>query len=248
MRVLVTGAAGAIGAAIARCYAGHDLVLVDVHAERLGAIANELGADARVWDLADTSALDEKWRALVAERGEPTLLVNCAGIMDMRSLGTFSWRDAERLLAIDLLSPLRLMHLAVPAMQRAKGGGVINVSSMAGVTPLRGGVFYGAAKAGLAMASEVARIELEKDGVHVLTVYPGPVKSALEHNARMQLRATFLRDLIPTGDPTTLARLVVNAFAKREPRVAYPSLYDVAFQAPRIASWITSRLSPPPTS
>jgi short-subunit dehydrogenase len=245
---LITGAAGAIGGAIARALSGYRLTLVDVDERGLAAIARDLSAAERVWDLADTAGLEARYQELIGSEGEVDLLVNCAGIMDMRSIAGFDWRAGERLLAIDLLSPLRLMHLALPGMLARHSGGVINVSSMAGITPLRGGAFYGAAKAGLAMASEVARIELAERGVHVLTVYPGPVKSTLEKNARDQLRATFYRDVIPTGDPQKLARLVCKAFAAKEPRVAYPSLYDVAFSAPRIASWITSRFSPRPTA
>ncbi len=113
--------------------------------------------------------------SLYAELREPVdVLVNCAGFMELVSFAGTSWELGRALIDVDLISPLRLMSLAVPGM-RARGEGlVVNVASMAGLVPLRGSSYYGAAKAGLAMASEVARIELARDGVHVMTVYPAP--------------------------------------------------------------------------
>jgi 2-hydroxycyclohexanecarboxyl-CoA dehydrogenase len=131
----------------------------------------------------------------------------------------------------------------------ARGSGwVINVSSLAGVTPLRGCSYYGAAKAGLAHASEIARIELAPRGVRVLTVYPGPVRSGLERRARDQFAQSRARDWIPTGDPEPLARAVLRAVERGAARVVYPRIYGVANRAPRIAGFITARISPEPRS
>src|SRR6185437_843494 len=106
--------------------------------------------------------------------------------------------------------------------------------------------FYGGAKAGLAMASEIARLELLPRGVQVITVYPGPVRSALEQRARAQLPPALLARAVPTGDAEALAARVMRAWERREPRVVYPSLYDVAHRAPRLAGWFTSLFSPTP--
>ncbi|HEY6463507.1 MAG TPA: SDR family NAD(P)-dependent oxidoreductase, partial [Polyangiaceae bacterium] len=121
-----------------------------------------------------------------------------------------------------------------------------NVSSMAGVTPLRGCAYYGAAKAGLAMASEIARLELAPRGVHVLTVYPGPVRSRLEQRARAQAPDTRLARWLPTGDADALAARVVDACERRRARVVYPGLYELANRFPAIARRVTSAASPQP--
>jgi NAD(P)-dependent dehydrogenase (short-subunit alcohol dehydrogenase family) len=117
---------------------------------------------------------------------------------------------------------------------------------MAGVTPLRGCTFYGAAKAGLAMASEIARLELLPHGVQVVTVYPGPVRSGLERRARAQVPADWITRVLPTGDAEALAARVIGALDRGQARVVYPSLFEVAHRAPRVAGWITSRYSPVP--
>ncbi len=254
--VLITGAAGAIGGALASELAirhpGVRLSLVDVDADGLAGVAAALPAGVAAtqhrWDLARPEALADHWHAAVASHGAVDGLVNCAGIMDVRSIVGMPWDAARRLLDIDLTSPLRLMSLAAPAMVAAGGGVIVNVSSMAGRVPLRGCAYYGCAKAGLAMASEIANLELAPQGVHVMTVYPGPVASALERGARAQLPPSLVARLMPTGDPARLALLIARAIERREPRVIYPPLYAVADRVLGVATWVSRRFSPTPAS
>ena len=251
---LVTGAAGAIGGAIAHALArrhpGMHLALSDVDGAGLDRLAGELPGRTSTWrwDLTEPEALAARWEDLREARGEVDVLVNCAGIMELRSLAATPWALGRRLLDVDLVAPLRLMALAAPAMQARRAGAIVNVSSMAGRVPLRGAAFYGAAKAGIAMASEIARVELAGAGVHVVTVYPGPVASGLERGARAQLRPSRLARWMPTGDAGALAQLVVRAIDRREPRVVYPPLYAVADRAIGVASWVTRRFSPEPSA
>lgn len=250
--VLVTGGAGAIGSAIARAFHARlpsaAISLVDVDVEGTRRAAAEIGEIARAvtWDLSKPDELPEAHHALAAERGPVDVLVNCAGIMEIRSLAVTPWSLAERLLAIDLLSPLRLMHLVLPRMVERRSGCIVNVSSMAGVTPLRGCAYYGAAKAGIAMASEIARLELARHGVDVITVYPGPVRSDLERRARAQAPDSIVARLLPTGDADSLARRIVDAWRSGRPRVVYPPFYDLASRFPALAGRVTRAVSPHP--
>ncbi len=166
--------------------------------------------------------------------------------MDVRSLAGMPWAAAQRVLDVDFTSPLRLMHLAAPAMLARGAGAIVNVSSMAGRVPLRGCTFYGGAKAGLAMASEIAHLERAPAGVRVVTVYPGPVASALEQGARAQLPPTRITRLLPTGAPDVIAAQIVRAIDRAAPRVVYPALYALADHAIGVASWVTRRFSPAP--
>jgi short-subunit dehydrogenase len=251
--VVVTGAAGAIGGALAERfgarYPGAHVSLVDVDAAALARRASSIrGASQWVWDLSDPARLPDAWSALVETRGQVDALINCAGIMNVQSLVGTPWLAAQRLIDIDMISPLRLMSLAAPGMVTRGSGVIVNVSSMAGRVPLRGCTYYGAAKAGLAMASEIAHLELAGRGVHVVTVYPGPVTSALERGARAQMRPSLVSRLMPVGDPDRVAAMILRAVERREPRVVAPALYAVADRALGVATWITRRFSPPPST
>lgn len=221
------------------------MTLVDRNHARLAEVASRLRAKAVVWDLSAPDALDGLWAE--ATDVEPVdVLVNCAGIMELRSFAGTSWQLGGNLVAVDLVSPLRLMSLAVPGMRDRHAGIVINVASMAGLVPLRGASYYGAAKAGLAMASEIARIELGPAGVRVLTVYPGPVASGLERRARAQVEGSWLAKWIPTGEPDALADRIVSALERGDPRVVYPPLYALAAGALGASRFVTERFSPRP--
>ncbi len=250
--VVVTGAAGAIGAALARALRRQwpevALALVDrVSAEPL---ARELGGATSVHavDLTDLDALPALIEA-IGHDGPIDGLVNCAGIMRVQQVATWQWQDASALLAIDLLAPLRLQDLVVRGMVASRRGAIVNIASMAGRVPLRGCAYYGAAKAGLAMASEIARADLAGHGVRVVTVYPGPVKSALEQGARDAYGGGGLfGKLAPTGDPAELAAKIVDAVVRDEPRVIYPGVYGVGWTAPNLSRWIALSYGPPPVA
>ena len=250
---MITGASGAIGAALARAmraaWPSCTLALVDRDEAPMRVLAGELGdASTYTADLCDLASLP----ALVAgieENGPIDGLVNCAGIMRVQHVATWKWEDAHALVSIDLLAPLRLQDLVVRGMIERGGGVIINVASMAGRVPLRGCAYYAAAKAGLAMASEIARADLAGRGVQVITVYPGPVKSALEAGARADYGGGGLfGKLAPTGEPDELARRIMHAIDSDEPRVIYPRLYGVGWTAPNLSSWFALSYGPPPVS
>jgi short-subunit dehydrogenase len=250
---LVTGAAGAIGAAIAaelrRRRPGARLSLVD--RDRAGAdrVASEIGGAVEVFerDLGDIEALPDLVTAACAAHGPIDGLVNCAGVMEVRRFESMPWERAAELLRVDLVSPLRLMHLCVESMiATGRAPFVVNVTSMAGRVPLKGCAFYGAAKAGLSMASEVAHAELGPRGLHVVTVYPGPVASALERGARAQFGVGWLARAVPNGRPAGLARRVLDAVERGEARVVYPSIYTLGYRAADVAARVALSFGPLP--
>ncbi len=250
--VVITGAGGAIGSALARLIRERSgsarLTLVDVTEDATATLARALGGDvARVaWDLSRPDDLPAHGAALLRDRGPVDGLVNCAGIMEVQSLATMPWELGLRVLKIDLESPLRLMSMFVPGMQERRRGVVVNVASMAGVTPLRGCAYYGAAKAGIAMASEIARFELSSSGVTVVTVYPGPVRSGLESHARAGYPESKTKRFIPTGEAVPLAARIVAACEEGRPRVIYPLFYEAASRIPNLARRAAELLSPTP--
>ena len=250
--VLITGAAGAIGSALARAmrlaWPTARLALVDREVTGLQALRTELGVhtSSHAADLREVGALGSLVET-IERHGVIDGLVNCAGIMEIQPLTEWSWQDAQALMAVDLLAPLHLQQLLAPGMVSRRTGFIVNIASMAGRVPLKGGTYYCAAKAGLAMASEIARAELAPHGVRVVTVYPGPVKSALEQGARDAYGgAGLFGRLAPTGDPAELARRIMDALVANDSRVIYPRVYGVGWTAPNFSGWLALSHGPSP--
>ena len=249
--VLVTGTSGAIGGALAREVRarrpGARLTLVDKAEAASVELAKELGnARLEVVDLTAVDTIPELLARIEKAAGPIDGLVNAAGFMDVRRFESFDWDGVWKLLAVDLVAPLRLFHSVVPGMVARRSGFVVNVTSMAGRVSIPGCAVYGAAKAGRSMASEVAHAELRSRGVHVVTVYPGPVASALERGARAQYAQTALARAIPLGKARSLARQVLDALEAGEARTVYPSLYRVGFEVVGIASKLALSFGPKP--
>lgn len=249
MHVVVTGASSGIGEAIAREYfaRGERVTLVARRKEHLERIAAAGSGRAHVVtaDLADPDCawqwLDEAESAL----GPIDVLVNNAGIQIVKHAVETEWPDAERLLRLDLLVPLRLTTLVLQRMIPRGTGTIVDIASMAALAPTPGMYFYNAAKGGLAAASEGLRAEVKRHGVHVVTVYPGPVTSELEAAGRAAFEDRATTRNVPTGTPEVLARLVADAVAKKKPRVVYPRMYGVARHFPNATRWALDALTPP---
>lgn len=249
MHVVVTGASSGIGEAIAREYLarGAKVTLVarrQAHLEKIAAA----GAERTHVVVADLAAPDPTWTWLDdAENalGPIDVLVNNAGVQIVKRATETDWADAERLLRLDLMVPLRLTTLVLKRMIPRKTGVIVDIASMAAIAPTPGMFFYNAAKGGLAAASEGLRVEVKPHGIHVVTVYPGPVTSDLEAAAHEAYEESAMSRNVPTGSPEVLARMIADAAAKRRPRVVYPRLYGVSRHFPNATRWALDALTPP---
>ncbi|HRI07306.1 MAG TPA: SDR family NAD(P)-dependent oxidoreductase [Nannocystaceae bacterium] len=249
MHVLVTGASSGIGEAIAREYHGRGATLTLVARRRhlLDALVDGLPPGRALVldrDLAEPDAaaavIDEATRAL----GPIDILINNAGVQIVGPFVDTPIADGERLLRLDLLTPLRLTHAVLPSMIARRAGTIVDIASVAGLVPAPGMAYYNAAKAALAAASEGLRAEIAHHGVHVVTVYPGPVESAMEAAARARYPKSAAVHGLPTGTPAALARRIAAAVDRRRPRVIYPRVYALSRHFPALARWITDRLTP----
>lgn len=254
MHALVTGASSGIGAALARALAarGWNLTLAARRKERLDALAASLADGDRVRTFArrtDLSVLSEctgLYEDAVEALGPVHLLVNNAGVQFVEPAAGVSDARAESLLAVDLLAPLRLQRAVLTDMLAHDHGAIVNIASVAGLVWLPGMVHYNAAKAALAAASESLRAELSATGVHVLTVYPGPVATDMEAAATRALGGGWSVRLMPRGTPDGLAQRVLRALDHQQPRVVYPRVYGAARWLGPLVQAVSERGVPSP--
>ncbi|NNM77451.1 SDR family NAD(P)-dependent oxidoreductase [Sphingomonas sp. ID1715] len=184
-RVWITGASSGIGAALAAAFAGRGarLVLSGRRRDALAEVAAAVQPDALLlpFEATDWAALPEA----VAAAGDVDVLVNNAGI-SQRSLAVDTRPEVYKaLVETDLLAPIWLTQLVLPAMvSRGEGGHIVGISSVAGRlgTVLRTG--YCAAKHGLIGYLDALRAEVEQAyGIKVTTVLPGSVRTQVAANA-----------------------------------------------------------------
>ncbi len=179
---LVTGGASGIGRAAALLFAreGARVMIATAHnaagaRDAVAAIAAAGGTAAFV--LGDVSRADDARRmvaATVATHGKLDVLLNNAGITIPGSY-THDVQDDDwaRLLAVDLTGAFLMMKHAIPAMLRAGGGSIVNVSSVLALAGIPGCSAYAAAKAGLIGLTRTAAIEYAQQGIRVNVLLPG---------------------------------------------------------------------------
>jgi short-subunit dehydrogenase len=247
--VVITGASSGIGAALARhAFAlGAKVTLVARRKDLLLALAAESRQPVHVVQ-ADLSGEDEvtSWVAgAEAVLGPIDVLINNAGVQIVGPFTQAPWAEVKQLIAVDLLAPLQLSQHVVRGMLQRGSGTLVDVSSMAALAPTPGMAFYNAAKGGLGGASEGLRAELAPHGVHVVTVYPGPVRTAMEGAAREKFEPSLaMRLFAPSGEADVLARLVFDAVARRRARVIYPRFNAAAWHFRSVVRWLVDRFAP----
>ena len=179
--VIITGASAGVGAACARLFAGHKakLVLVARGEAALNTIAEELRSQCEVLTVVMNVASNEDCLTLLekaeAAFGAVHVIINNAGMHARGDLKTISPMDVAAMVDINMRAPLLLSCAAIPYLQRAGEGAIVNVGSLAGRAPLQGAATYSATKAGLRAFSYALADELRDSGISVGSVSPGPI-------------------------------------------------------------------------
>ena len=177
-RVLITGAARGIGAAIAETFAaeGAALALIDREGDQCRATAERLGACALDVDLADPTNARDVTGAAIDELGGIDVLVNNAGILHMAPLLDITVDDWDLTFDINVRAMLLTTQVAARAMiEAASGGCIINMASMGGKLGSPSQAHYAASKAAVIGLTRVSAIELGAHGIRVNCICPGYV-------------------------------------------------------------------------
>jgi 2-hydroxycyclohexanecarboxyl-CoA dehydrogenase len=204
----VTGAGRGIGAAVARRLAdgGADVVVADIDGDAAAAVAGEIGGRAVQVDVADAGVA----REAVESAGPVAVLVNNAGVDDLEFFTRLSPERWRRLIAVNLEGVLACTHAALPAMQEARYGRIVNVSSEAGRIGAKANAVYAACKGALIAFTKSLARENGRYGITVNCVAPGPIDTPLlremdEHAIEIVTAQTQLGRL---GTPEEVAATV----------------------------------------
>jgi uncharacterized protein len=174
--VLLTGATGGLGHAIARRLhrAGASLVLSGRRADVLGPLAAEVGGRAAAADLSDPEAVAR----LAGQWADVDVLVSNAGLPASGPLGSFSVEQIDRALAVNLRAPMILTRVLAERMAARRAGHLVFISSLSGKVGSPGTAVYSATKFGLRGFAQGLRADVSGTGVGVSVVFPGFVRDA----------------------------------------------------------------------
>ena len=219
---IITGGARGQGAAEGILFAqeGAKVVLGDILDEegaRVEAQIQEAGGDARYVRLDVTQEADWVRAIELAESsyGKLDVLVNNAAIFMPNGIEDTTEEQWDRLMAINAKGVFLGTKHSIPAMRRAGGGSIVNISSIAGmVGNPRSGVAYSASKGAVRLFTKATAIQHAKDNIRCNSVHPGPIDTPMTEESR--------RD--PAQQAQRLARVPMGRSAAPE-EVAYGVLF-----------------------
>jgi len=227
--VIITGASMGIGAATARAFAqaGAKVVLAARSGDLLTALAREIGEERALavpTDVTKRAQVDTLMRRAVEKFGRIDILVNNAGVGMAGAIATLNPANFEKIFATNVLGPVYAMQAAAPYLRQNGGGIILNVSSMVSKLPIPMIGSYRATKSALNMLSENARMELARDNIRVIIVYPNITASNFYKNtldARNAGQMSFDQHRRAQSSEFVAQKIVEGA--RREPREVFMS-------------------------
>ncbi len=204
---LVTGASSGLGVRFAEVLAenGAAVALVARRTDRLAALKSRIEASGKravaiEADVCDRAAMRRAFEAAEQAFGTVTILVNNAGVVQSGRAIELAEEDWRRVLATNLDAVFFWAQEAARRMLAAgKGGAIVNVASVLGITPDNGVVSYAAAKAGVIQVTKAMAIELAFKGIRVNAIAPGWIVTEMNRDYLASERGAAMKKKIPMG-------------------------------------------------
>jgi short-subunit dehydrogenase len=252
--VVVTGASMGIGEAIAKVFVdnGASVVLLSRDAVRVDAARGRVGHGERTLAMAcDVRHREDVDRAVgltLHHFKRIDVWVNNAGHGLLDSVAQMDMAACREMFDTNLFGAVGAMQAVIPVMRQQGGGTIINISSVAGHIPIPFHAAYSATKFALNAMGKAAGGELKKDGIHVLTVCPGYVRTAFGQNA---IQGNELKRVRPESvrgiTAERVARATLRGYVKQKREVIVPwtmyvpqKIYQIF---PAVVEWAMGKMA-----
>ena len=252
--MVVTGASMGIGEAIAKIFAdqGASVVMLSRDAGRVEGARGRVGKAERTLamacDVRHREDVDRVIGLTMHHFKRIDVWVNNAGHGLLDSVAQVDMAACREMFDTNFFGALAAMQAVIPVMRQQGAGTIINISSVAGHIPIPFHAAYSATKFALNAIGKAAGVELKKDGIHVLTVCPGYVRTAFSENA---VRGNELKRVRPGSvrgiTAERVARATLRGYLKRKREVIVPWTMHVPVKIyqmfPGVVEWSMARMA-----
>ena len=252
--VVVTGASMGIGEAIGKVFAvqGASVIMLSRDAGRVEAARARIGhADHTVTmtcDVRHREDIDRVVGLTLHHFQRIDIWINNAGLGLLDSVAAMDMTAFQGMFDTNFFGAVMAMQAVIPVMLQQGGGTIINISSVAGHIPLPFHAGYSATKFALNAIGKAARVELKKEGIHVLTVCPGYVRTGFGENevvgtVKRRVRPSSVRGI--TAD--RVAKATLHGYLKQKREVIVPWTMQIPVRLyqhfPGLVEWAMSRMA-----
>ncbi len=250
---LITGASSGIGAAAARFLSGKGfrIALAARRIDRLEELAEEIrtqggSALAVQTDLSELSHIERLVERTLESFGQIDILINNAGVGRLKWLDELDpLQDIAYQIAVNLSGAIYTTRLVLPHMLEREEGQIINISSVAAWIAPPTYTIYTATKFGMKGFSESLRREVQEMGIHVGTIYPGPVATEFDQHAGVSWETEATTPPWMLLEAEDVARAIYRMVRNKKRRMVIPGVMKIAVWAnmllPGFVDWVLSK-------
>lgn len=214
--ILLTGASGGIGYAIARKFLENSdarmILQYNTHAQKIESLKEEFPYRIESYkaDLSDEKSVVEFLKVIDSDYKKLDIIIHSAGISVVDTINHTKVEDISKIINVNLKSPILITQKLVGKMIEKKSGVIIFISSMWGITGSSCESVYSATKGGIIAFSNSLSKELGPSNIRVNSVSPGFINTAMNDNIKVEDRDLFVSEipLLRAGEPTDISNAI----------------------------------------